>query len=121
MTTYLLDSDGEVVEVHEETTLGVDFALYDEAGDPVTPTSLAWTLTDQAGNTINSRADVAIDPAVASGTILLEGDDLALQAGETGRYAWRIVTLVAAYNSDLGSGLALIEEVWFRVLNLVNV
>lgn len=119
MVTYLTDSNGDIVEVPEETTLAVDYSLTDDAGQAATLTALTWTLTDPAGAVINNRTAVVINPPDASGTIALAGDDLAM-SDQTKIYVWRVLTLNGTYNSDLGSGLALVEEVWFRVVNLVT-
>lgn len=114
MTTFL------TTLAQEEGTYVISFSLTDEDGEAIIPTALAWTLSDEDGATINDRADVDIDPPVASGDIVLKGADLALQTGEA-HYGLRVLTLEGTYNSDLGSGLLLKEEVWFRVDNLVNV
>lgn len=105
---------------YEEGTYVISFSLTDEDGDPCTPVSLNWTLTDITGTVINNRDAVAIDPPVASGDILLKGDDLALGSSEP-HYGWRLLTLSGTYNSDLGSGLPILEEIWFRVTDLVDI
>jgi uncharacterized phiE125 gp8 family phage protein len=85
----------------------------DDEGNPVTPNDpTTWGLTDSEGNTINSRADVAITEA-SSVDVVLFGDDLAA----TGVYddGIRIVTVEGDYDSDAGNGLPLNQSHWFVI------
>ena len=81
--------------------------------------SIHYTLTDKSGTVINSRNGESETPA-ASIDILLSGDDLAIQAGES-YLGERILTVEAVYNSTEGTNLPLKAEVHFIVDNLVNV
>jgi len=103
----------------EQSTYVVTLTFKDEDGNSVSPNSIKWTLTDSAGNVINSRQDVSISPA-SSVSIVLRGDDLALQASESD-VGQRILTVEATYDSDKGSNLPLKDELSFYVVNLTNV
>lgn len=98
----------------EESTYVVTLAFADKAGDPVTPDSATWTLTDGDGTVLNSRSAVAITPLAASVDVVLSGDDLAMQAGET-QYGLRLLTVQAVYTSTEGAGLPLNAEYQFQV------
>jgi hypothetical protein len=101
----------------EESTFALHISFFDEDGVPVTPDAgLAWTLTDAAGATINSRTAVAITPAETV-TVVLTGNDLAIQAGETAAKVLRRVLIAGTYNSTLGSNLAISEEIRFVLEN----
>lgn len=101
----------------ERSTYAVGVTFTDDNGALVTPNSgLTWTLTDDSGSVINSRSAVAITPAT-SVTIVLHGDDLAI--GTNGRR--RILYINGTYDSSLGSGLELKDEVRFEISDLVNV
>lgn len=104
------------VDADEESTYVVGATFTDEDGDSAVPSSITWTLTDAAGNVINSRENVSITPA-ASINIVLSGDDLAIGTNGTSRR----VTIKATYNSSLGSGLPLTGECYFSIADLLNV
>jgi len=104
----------------EESTFVVTAAFTDAAGSAVTPATLNWTLTDTALNIINSRSVVSITPST-SVDIVLTGDDLAFQSGETGKYARRIITLQGTYDSTEGSGLHIKDECRFSIINLAYI
>jgi len=63
------------IKVNEDSTLPVDVAVTDSAGDAVTPTACTYTLTDRDGTVINSVEDEAVTPAEVM-RITLAGDDL---------------------------------------------
>lgn len=93
----------------------------DAIGQTVTPDSLTWTLSTVDGSIINSREEVAATPA-AEVVIVLSGDDLAFQVGESPTSKqWRIVTIEGEYDSSIGSGLALRDEYRFLLCPLVAV
>jgi hypothetical protein len=104
----------------EQSTFAVDLAFTDEDEAAVTPDTVSWTLTDKQGNVINDHEDESETPG-SSMTILLSGDDLAFQAGESGDSVWRILTIEATYTSDLGAGLPLKDSLKFPLRNLVAV
>lgn len=103
-------------KANEESSYVVVVKFFDEAGDLVVPTSIAWTLTDSAAAVINSRSAVSVTPA-STINIVLSGDDLALASSDRKR----ILYLNAAYNSSYGSGLALRDEIIFEIEPLTNV
>lgn len=110
------------VHAIEESTYVITVSFTDEDGNPKTPTSVIWSLTDKNNNIINSREDkVAIIVAPATSVeIVLSGDDLAMQAGEWSGVK-RILTVEAVYDSALGIGLPLKESAHFTLDNLVAV
>jgi hypothetical protein len=99
----------------EESTYVVTAAFTNEDGDPVIPSTVVWTLSDIDGTIINSRENVAETPATTV-NIVLTGDDLAVSGSYT-----RIVTVIALYNSDYGTGLSLKAAASFNLENLVVV
>ena len=105
----------------EQGTIVVRAVFTDEDGDSVTPASnVLWTLTDTSGTVINSRQD-EVESAAATVDIVLSGDDLAIQAGETAQYVERRILVETTYDSSLGSGLPLKKSGAFLVANLVAV
>jgi hypothetical protein len=105
-------------EAVERSTYVVVLTFKDEDGQPVSPTTLTWTLTDGTGTVINERAAVAVTPASTINVVLTD-EDLALLGGmDAGE---RYLLVEGEYTSNLGTGLALREEVKFNVRNLVKV
>jgi hypothetical protein len=104
----------------EQSTFAIDLSFTDEDDSAVEPDTVLWTLTDEEGNVINDREDESETPG-STMTVLLSGDDLAFQAGESGDSVWRILTIEATYTSDLGAGLLLKDSLKFPLRNLVAV
>lgn len=101
----------------ERSTFPIAVTFRDENGDTMTPNAgLTWSLYDTAGNVINSREDVSITPA-ATVTIVLSGADLALTQSAN---AWRHLIVEGTFDSDIGSGLPIRDEIRFKIVNLVN-
>jgi len=101
----------------EEATAKVTVSGFtDESGASVTPSAIAWTLTDRASNIINSRSAVSVTPA-STVSFLLTGDDLAV--GNNGRR--RVLTISAIYDSSLGTGLVAREQAYFSIEEFVAV
>lgn len=103
-------------EAVEGSTYAVTASFRDETGAAVAPDNgLAWTLTDVNGTVVNGREGVTITPA-STVTIVLSGDDLAVpaSAGEV----TRLLAVEGTYESDLGSGLPIRDEVEFIVRGL---
>ena len=100
----------------EQSTYGITVSFLDDAGASVIPTaaSVTWTLTNEQGNVINSRSNVAITSA-SSIVIVLHGYDLARGPGDNGV---RLVTIKATYNSTLGTALELKDQIQFTLDNL---
>lgn len=113
-TTLTGDSNTAV----EGSTFVVNIAPTDEDGNAVTPITGAWTLTEENGDVINGRKDVAIDSLSTSMDIVLSGDDL---PGGNQQERTLVLTFEGTYNSSLGSGLPLNDEVRFTLVSLVGV
>jgi hypothetical protein len=105
--------------VPEGGVCGITAAFTDEAGDAVAPATLTWTLTDTEGAVINNRSDVAVNTPESSETIVLSGNDLGITAAEKAAtdetFVLRVLTIEGTYNSSLGSGLPIRDQVTFAV------
>ena len=106
-------------KANEESTYKITAAFTDAEGTAVTPNTITWTLTDEDGTVINSRSNVSATPSTSI-DIVLSGDDLALQSGESYEVN-RIITIKAVYDSSEGSGLPLYEEAKFTITDLTNI
>jgi len=95
----------------ENGTAKVTATFTDEANNPVTPINIRWSLSDNQGTIINSRHNVSVTPASTT-TWLLSGADLAI-ANVNKRD--RLLTILAHYNSTLGSNLPLNVQVSFTI------
>ena len=102
----------------EGSTYIITIAFEDENGDAVTPNEATWTLTDPAGNIINSREAVTISSLSTSIDIVLSGDDL-MSLESNGNE--RRLLIEGTYDSDAGSDLPLKDEVTFYIDDLVAV
>lgn len=101
----------------ERSTYALVVSFADEAGAPLTPNDgLTWTLMTKAGAVVNGRLAVPIVSAEAI-TIVLHGDDLVLTAGES---KTRKVLIEGTFDSDLGTGLEIRDEVTFSIINLTE-
>jgi len=108
-------------EAMEEGSYFVTVAFTDEDDAAVTPNAdtIFWTLTDNDGTVINSR-DYVAEASASSITIELEGDDLAVQTGETAALLRRKITILWEYDSDLGNDKPAKSEVIFLLRNLTR-
>ena len=108
-------------EAMEEGSYFVDVAFYDEDDDAETPNAdtIKWTLTDNDGTIINDRDNEAI-ASDSTITIELEGDDLAIQSGETAPIVRRRVVVLWEYDSDLGTDKPAKAECIFPLRNLTR-
>jgi len=106
-------------EAMEEGSYFVTVSFFDEDDAAETPNAdtIYWTLTDNDGTVINDRDNEAID-SDTSVTIELEGDDLAIQSGETADLVRRRITLLWEYDSDLGNDKPATAECIFILRNL---
>lgn len=105
--------------VREKSTIKVTCAWKNAAGTAVTPDSATWTLTDEGGDTINSRSEISIAAPSTTNDVVLSGDDLALQSTtENGK---RFFMAEAIYDSDEGNDLPLKDQLTFYVKDLLNV
>lgn len=110
------------IQANEESTYVITAAFTDEDGASVLPDSINWTLTDSSGNIINSREQVAVSVPAESINIVLSGDDLALQAGETDEAkVQRVLTIEAVYDSSYGNNLPLKDQAVFEIYNLTYI
>jgi len=110
----------------EKSTYVITVAVTDEDDNPVTPSTMTWTLSDADGTTINSRADIVytVDKGTGSGgtlassmEIVLNGNDLAI-SDDSNTTERRILTIEGTYNSDAGTGLPYKSRCTFLVENL---
>jgi hypothetical protein len=98
----------------EEGTYIITAEFVDDDGDSVAPDTLTWTLTDSSGTVINSRTSVSVSSPTSSEDIVLSGNDLALQTGESGD-TLRLLTVEATYDSDAGLDLPLKDVAFFYI------
>jgi len=104
------------LKAKEKGTYVVTLNYYDEDGDALTPTTMTWTLSNPAGETINSRADVSIAVPSTQNNVVLSGLDLAIT--ESASEVMRVFTIKGTYTSSYGVGLPLNDEVGFYITNL---
>ena len=110
------------LELHadEKSTYRMTAAFTDSAGNASTPDVIIYTLTNVEGTIINSKEAVSVTPST-SVNIILSGNDLAMQTGESGPVE-RVFTLEAVYDSSTdGNDLPLKEEAVFIIDPLLNV
>lgn len=93
----------------------VTLTFKDEQGNLISPTSANFTLTDINGKVINSRSEVNIASLSSSVTILLSGDDIDYKNGSK-----RYLLIQAEYDSDLGAGLPLRDQVAFYIKKIIE-
>lgn len=104
----------------ERSTFAVTVAFTDENGDPVTPTSLTWSLVKENRATIvNSRSNVTVNTPGTSAVIVLSGADLALDDGKG--LTWLYLVIEGLYNSTLGNDLPLKDHLKFPVVDVAKV
>jgi hypothetical protein len=105
----------------EEGAAGIQVAFTDTNGTAVAPNGgLTWSLLNSAGTAINSREDVAID-AASTVTVILTGDDLTFESGESGQ-ALRFLLIKGTYNSStLGNNALLRLQCAFPIAHYVGV
>lgn len=107
-----------IIQAVERSTIAIRAQFTDEAGDALVPVTLAWTLTDADGTVVNARSAVSVTPA-ATVVIVLTDADLSLAAPLAG--TTRYLLIEGTYDSDLGTGLALRDQVAFTISDLVKV
>lgn len=98
----------------ELSTIAFNVQFFDEDKPPnaVTPVTLKWTLTDADGEVINEREDIVPGEWTTEVDIVLTGDDLPV--GDEDAVSL-FVLVEATYNSNLGIGLNLNEQIRFYV------
>ena len=98
----------------EQSSFKVEATFYDESGNAVAPDTMTWTLTDLDGSVVNSREDEVIAAPSSTESILLQGDDLAVDGNDPVK---RIVTFEGTYTSaEFGAGLPLKDESVFTII-----
>ena len=98
----------------EQSSFKITVTFYDESGNAVAPDTMAWTLTDTDGSVMNSRENVSISSPSSSESILIEGDDLAVEGNDPVK---RIVTFQGTYTSvEFGAGKLLKDESVFTII-----
>ena len=98
----------------EQSSFKVTATFYDESGNAVAPDTMTWTLTDEDGSVMNSREDEVIAAPSSTESILLQGDDLAVNGNDP---VERIVTFEGTYTSaDFGAGLPLVDDSVFTII-----
>jgi hypothetical protein len=100
----------------EGSTFAITVSFKDEDGSAVTPSAITWSLYNTSGAVVNSRQAVAVAAPSSTITIVLSGNDLALES-ESASSERRRLLVSATYNSDLGSGLTMADSFEFKVLN----
>lgn len=101
----------------ERSTYSIVAEFSDEAGNPMAPNVLYWSLYKGRDVVVNNRYQIGITPA-ASVEIVLSGADLALVRGETRN---RVLIIEGTYDSDVGLGLPLKDAVRFTIKDLKGV
>ena len=94
----------------------------DDSGEPVSPVSATWTLTDGNGDIVNTREDQPITALNSTIYIALSGDDLDVDEDGARAKNMRCLIVEATYNSTLTGGiLPLKKAVKFQVTDLPQV
>lgn len=91
----------------------ITFTFTDEDGDPLTPTSLTWSLYDDRELIVNEREDVTISSTAGVVNVVLSGNDLDVNTTHPTRS--RKVILEGTYNSTYGNDLAIREVACFEI------
>jgi len=103
----------------EQSSFKVSVTFYDESGNAVSPDTMTWTLTDEDGSVVNERENVTISDPSSSESILLQGDDLAVDGNDKVK---RKITFEGTYTSaEFGAGLPLIDESTFTIIPITIV
>lgn len=100
----------------DKSVIVINCAFKDEDDAAVIPTSIKWTLTDDQGAVINTRASVAVAAPASAIDIVLSGSDINYTDGPI-----RILTVEAVYDSVLATGLPLKDAARFNVAELILV
>ncbi len=108
-------------KIAEEEGTFIPVATFTDENDAaVVPDSATWSLMQSDGTIINSREDVPISSPASANDIVLSGDDLAIQAGETAQYVERRVIAKGICDSDAGNNLPYRAECVFMLENSVG-
>lgn len=107
--------------VNEESTLKLSLTFTDEAGLPVTPSTIKWTLTNSDGQVINNRTNVEIAPAGSVEDLMLFGDDLLILDTEKRKTLVKRFFTVNVTYQDGGSTYPLHEVTTFKIRNSLTI
>jgi|TARA_Y100000310_G_C20694765_1_gene824800 hypothetical protein len=103
-------------KANDSSTFVITVAYFDEDDSAVIPNSVDWTLSDEAGTTINSRSAVSIaTPGTTNNIVLVAAD---LQVSDSAR---RVLLVDVDYDSAYGSGLKFRDKVTFDINDLLLV
>ena len=95
----------------------------DILGVDIIPDTATYTITDSAGNIINSQEDTVIATLANDVYVVFDADDLVVT--EIGGQAKRVLTIKGTYSTSIGgtlySGLDFNTECSYPVTNLVAV
>jgi hypothetical protein len=101
----------------DKSTYIIIVSFTNEQKEAVTPKSVKWTLTDSAGNIINSRSEQVETPASSVGIVLF-----GLDLEHAGDGLPRVVTVKAIYDSvTYGNDLPIKGAIEFLIDNLIAV
>lgn len=105
----------------EESTYIITATFTDEDGNSVAPTSLSWTLTNIDGTVMNSKSAVSVGTSslASSVNIVLSGEDLSMESSSSTET--RILTIEGTYNSTLGTGLPIKDNIKFKIEQLRSI
>ena len=110
-------------KAREEGTYMITYAPTDNNGDAISPETLQWTLLDVNNAVINSRDSISVSSPDTSNTIVLTGDDLAIDSD--GISVVRKILFKATYNATIDGtnylGLVIYIEAEFKIVPLGGV
>jgi hypothetical protein len=98
----------------EGNAVVIPCTFLDENGNPMTPTSILWSLSDDHGDIVNFRIDQVIAPA-PSVNIVLSGADVMRMAFDD---LIRFLKVSGTYNSANGQGLTFAGQYRFGLIAL---
>jgi len=101
--------------VAEGSSKTIEIAFFDEAGTPVIPSAVNWSLYTRQGVVVNFRSSVSVTPGSVV-RIVLSGADHATTAWK----AERVLVVRATYTSTDGAGLPLVGEFCYAVDNIIG-
>jgi len=105
-----------ITYVKQGTSAVFRVEIADENGNLITPVSMEWTLSDDAGNIINGRQDVGIGPAAVVDVVLEGADTAPVVPFDNLR---RVLTVHATYDSTLATGLEVVGDYTFEIVRTV--
>ena len=98
----------------EKSTIVITASFHDEAGSPMIPSTISWSLLDDQGEIVNNREDVVVEPSTSI-DIVLSGDDLDIKKNEIAES--RICVISGRYNSSYGTDLHYYDSVFFQIIS----